>query len=285
LATLEKTKAFKCTEATLERINELIKSSNKTDYEYFDELTRGLTVDAVKTETLDYHPELSKSFGSDAKRLKESVDLIENIFLAQMQAMNVHISNVQKQIDKKKAEMDEKVQDHMKLREAAQEKAESASIKINKFQIENESLEKQMQSMQKTEHSLRKLVDAHESEIGKIRVELEQSRKEATEQFEKITLAEKLHEENEELKTTVEKLGIKQEEAIRAMKKEHELEIREVALEKQETMRKEFEESSRELRKQVWEEAKGFFEKNDSKATVPKAGRKNKTKVGVITEN
>jgi hypothetical protein len=86
----DKTKAFKTNEETLQKINEIIKKSGKSEAEYFEELIQDISVrNLTESDETNISSDLRKHFSSDVAKLKNATHSIVQTFISQMENIAV----------------------------------------------------------------------------------------------------------------------------------------------------------------------------------------------------
>ncbi|MCP3764846.1 hypothetical protein NLX67_21230 [Domibacillus sp. A3M-37] len=85
----DKSKAFKATPDTVEKINRIIKESHKTEAEFFEELVNNLSIEKVMDDAAVFAPDLRRHFESDIQKLKNATNSIMSIFASQMENLSV----------------------------------------------------------------------------------------------------------------------------------------------------------------------------------------------------
>lgn len=165
----DKTKAFKCSQDTLEKLEEIIKKSGKGHTEYFEELVNDLAVKNVVSEDNEgISPDLRRHFESDVQKLKNATNSIVSIFVSQMENIVVEKNqwkmNLEKQLNDKQVIIEKQSLNIDGLTNRYKE-TESQLSELTK---EKEALEKESDALAKRTEDQKQLIEDRTEKINEL---------------------------------------------------------------------------------------------------------------------
>lgn len=254
----DKTKAIKGAQDTIDKYNEIVKKSGKSDAEFFEDLVNDLAIKNVVDPFNDsVSPDLRKHFESDVAKLKNATNSIISIFTSQMENITVEKNQwhdiSSKQISEKQEAMDKlntELEDLKQQFEVSKQELTELT-KVNEgLTNEKEVLLKRTEDQEQLIHDRNEKVQDLQERINKLNeniVDKDEQLKSFEPMKEELAGAQQeiqsLKQENERLiQKHQEEINKQKETLVFACQKEkHELEsaLKEKFIEEKETLRNE----------------------------------------------
>lgn len=224
----DKTKSFKTSQKSIEAINEFIKSSGKSDSEFFEDLVNDLLIKGLvddENETIAVN--LRKHFKNDVQKLKNATNSILSIFVSQMENISVEKNTwevtTEKQLQAKQGEFEKQVN----LYDELKKKWDTDQQDIIEFRKVTDSLEKERDALAKRTLDQEQLVQDRSERIEELLEQLNKrnetiiAKDEQLEQFSTLVEEKKqLNDEVEGLRVEIEQLMKGHAEALKKKKEE-----------------------------------------------------------------
>lgn len=257
----DKSKAFKVTGETLERINRLIKQTGKGDTEFFEELVNDLEVDRLTSDENEEIPvDLRKSFQQDIQKLKNATTSIVSLFTSQMENIAVEKDRWAFSTEKQIGEQEEKLAAQAEKLSRLKTDYELLNEELTRLLEINNHTEKERDALLKQLDGQEKLTTAREEKIEELIDRIHKLNETLVAKEEELQQTEPLKEENRTLQSIIEErnrqletLELTRETEIAALNNaiEELTEQHEAAQVRQaEVLRFEFEKEKLELQKQ-----------------------------------
>lgn len=204
----DKSKAFKATAETVERINRLIKQSGKGDTEFFEELVHELEVERLTSDENDDIPvDLRRSFQQDVQKLKNATNSIISLYTSQMENIAVEKDRWAFSTGKQIAEREEKLAEQTEKLNSLKTDYSLLNEELTRLLEVNENTEKERDALLKQLESQEKLATAREEKIEDMTDRINKLNGALVAKEEELQQTESLQEENRTLHTTIEELN------------------------------------------------------------------------------
>jgi hypothetical protein len=162
----DKTKAFKCSQETLEKLEEMIKKSGKGHTEYFEELVNDLAIKSVvSNDNEEISPDLRRHFESDVQKLKNATSSIVSIFVSQMENIVVEKNQWKNLTEKQLNERQETINSQATKYEGLKLKFEEREKLLFETIKEKDALEKESDVLAKRTEDQKQLIQDRSEKI------------------------------------------------------------------------------------------------------------------------
>lgn len=136
----DKTRAFKASGDTIEKIDEIIKKSGKGPIEFFEDLVMELSISKILDPNDEsVSPDLGRHFESDVQKLKNATNSTVSIFVSQMENVLVEKNQWQKILESRVNEKQEVIDKISAEHVALQQKYDESSRGLIEMRRINES--------------------------------------------------------------------------------------------------------------------------------------------------
>lgn len=203
----DKSKAFKVTADTLERVNKMIKKTGKGDTEFFEDLVSELEVEMLTSDdNPDIPLDLRKSFQVDAQKLKTATNSILSLFTSQMENISVEKNNWAFATEQQLKIRDLKISEHIQQHEELKRINDLLVKQSNETGEANTSLSKERDALLKQSESQAKLVFSLEEKIQDLSSRINELNQLIVEKDEALKKMDPLQEENRSLQMNLAEL-------------------------------------------------------------------------------
>lgn len=219
----DKTKAFKASGETIEKIDDIIKKSGKGPTEFFEDLVYDLAIkNVVGKEDEGISTDLRKHFESDVQKLKNATNSILSIFVSQMENISVEKNQWQataeKQLNEKQLVIEEVNNKYSELKVECDENV----LRLTESSKVNETLTKERDTLLKRTEDLEQLVQDRAEKIQEQSERINKLNENIVDKDGQLKLVEPIKEKRKKLEEDVRQLIKEKQELIT----EHEEEIK-----------------------------------------------------------
>lgn len=216
----DKTKAFKASADTIEKVDELIKKSGKGPTEFFEELVTDLSISSIVDPSNDsISPDLRKHFESDVTKLKNATNSIFSIFTSQMQNIAVEKNQWQtistKQLGEKQEELEKLNTEHEELKQ----KFDESKLGLTELTKVNESTQKELDVLSKRTEDQEQLIQDRNEKVSDLQERINTLNENIVSKDEQLKAVEPM---KKELVVSKQKIDTLEEEKVRLFEKQEE---------------------------------------------------------------
>lgn len=217
----DKTKAFKASAETIEKIESLIKKSGKGPTEFFEDLVSDLSIQSVvDKDNGEISPDLRKHFESDVQKLKNATNAIISTFVSQME--NISVEKNQWQVLTEK-QLKEKQDAYEKLSAELNElksQLDEGKLQFTELTKVNNNLTKELDTLTKRTQDQEQIIQDRTEKAIDLQERINKLNENIVDKDEQLKSIEPIKQELSKLKETVQHLNQEKEQLIQKHKDE-----------------------------------------------------------------
>jgi DNA repair exonuclease SbcCD ATPase subunit len=290
----DKTKAFKATPETIEKINAIIKKSGKGDIEFFEDLVQDLSIRRFTEGTEEISQDLHTHFKSDVQKLKNATDSIISIFTSQMENLVVEKDKWNHHTDKLIAEKNEVIEKQEETNKNLTDQVNQVNQELTELTKVYEDTKKERETFQKQMEVQEQLIQDRNEKIEDLKERINKLNEIIVDKEDLLKEVEpmkqqkaKLEEQNKELLLQIENLKAKFEEDLQKQEEKLVFECEKGKHQQEISLRETFQEEKEQIRtttRQETEQAIRVFYLEEMKRRDEEVAAKEKSYQSEINE-